>query len=156
MKKISLFCLLLLVSIGFVNCKNEEKRKAKLEAEKPISVACYQALYEKDTIDLTINTLKDGKISGKMVMKIYESPTNNGEIKGEFHGDTLFADYSFVQGKKGKKMFKNPIALLKNKDELIMGDGKIENYMGASYFNKNTPIDFEQVKYKFRKVDCAE
>jgi hypothetical protein len=107
MKKEGLFCLLL-VCIGFVSCRNEEKRKEKLEAKKPISVDCYQALYEKDTVDLVINTLKDGKISGKMVMKFVEGSTNTGEIKGEFHGDTLFADYSFYQGKDSVKVFKTP------------------------------------------------
>lgn len=155
MKKLSLFCLLL-ACIGLVSCKKEEKQKAKLESEIPISVDCYQALYEKDTINLTINTLKDGKIAGKMIMKTTESPINDGVIVGEFHGDTLFADYSFSNDKNDKETFKNPIAILKRGDSLILGNGKIEVYLGKSYFNKKTPIDFDNVKYKFIKVDCAE
>lgn len=155
MKKISVFCLLL-VCIGFVSCKKEEKQKAKLPAEKPISVACYEALFEKDTIELRMNTLKSGKITGNMVMKIFNMPENVGEIIGEFHGDTLFADYSFVKGKNGKEIFKNPIAILKKGDELVLGNGKIETYLGASYFDKKTPIDFDRVKYKFKNVNCVE
>ena len=155
MKKISVFCLLL-VCIGFVSCKNEEKQKPKPQDEKPISVACYQALFEKDTINLTINTLKDNKISGKMVMKMAESQDNDGEIKGEFHGDTLYADYSFIHDKNDKETFKNPIAILKRGDTLIFGNGKIEVYLGKSYFDKKSPIDFDRVKYKFTKVDCIE
>jgi hypothetical protein len=30
----------------------------KVPAEKPISVGCYQAIYEEDTLDLKINTFK--------------------------------------------------------------------------------------------------
>ena len=37
----------------------------------------------------------------------------------------------------------------------ILGNGKIETSMGASYFVKGVPIDFERVKYKFTAVDCA-
>lgn len=155
MKKISLFCLLL-ACIGFVSCKNEEKQKAKLEAEKPISVACYQALYENDTIDLTINTLKEGKISGNMVMKMVGSPINIGVIEGKFHGDTLYADYSFAHKEGEKETFKNPIAILKRGDSLILGNGKIEIYLGRSYFDKKSPIDFDNVKYKFAKINCKE
>ncbi len=147
---------MLLVSVGLVSCKNEEKKKEKLEAEKPISVSCYQALYENDTINLTINTLKDDKISGTMVMKTAESQNNYGDIKGEFHGDTLYADYSFTHDVGNKEEFKNPIAILKRGDSLILGNGKIEIYLGRSYFDKKSPIDFDNVRYKFTKVDCAK
>lgn len=154
MKKISLLCLSFACA-GLISCKNEEKKQEKLEEEKPLSVACYQALYENDTISLTINTLKDDKISGKMVMKVEGNPTNDGEIKGEMKGDTLYADYSFVN-EKNKQIFKNPIAILKKGDTLALGNGKIEIYLGKSYFDKKTPIDYDNVRYKFTKVECAQ
>jgi hypothetical protein len=37
----------------------------KVPAEKPISVGCYQAIYEEDTLDLKINTFKNG-VTGDM------------------------------------------------------------------------------------------
>ncbi|MGQ7947652.1 hypothetical protein [Flavobacterium sp. WC2509] len=158
MKNLGLFCLLL-TCIGFESCKNDQNSKdaeaAKAQAEKPISTACYKALYENDTINLTINTLKSGKITGDMIMKIADSPEKVGEIAGEFHGDTLFADYSFIQGTNDKVTFKNPMAFLKKGNELILGSGKIETYLGRSYFAKDKPIDFEKVKYKFTTVDCV-
>ena len=83
-------------------------------------------------------------------------PTKLGQIVGEFRGDTLFASYTFIQGANEKKTFKNPMAFLKNGNELILGNGKIEFSLGASYFAKGEPIDFERVKYKFTTVDCAE
>jgi hypothetical protein len=155
MKNLGLFCLLFLF-LGFASCKKTSDVDAgKLEAEKTISTRCYQALYEKDTINLQINTLKSGKISGDMVMRMENMPPKIGEIKGEFQGDTLFADYSFIEGVNENKMFKNPIAILKKGDEFILGNGKIETYLGSTYFIKGVPIDFENVKYKFKTIDCT-
>lgn len=159
MKNLSLFCLLL-TCIGFQSCKNDQNsndaKAIPAKAEKPISISCYKALYETDTIELKINTLKDGKISGNMVMKIYAMPKKVGEIIGEFHGDTLFADYSFFEGKNEKRIYKNPLAMLKRGDTLVLGNGEIETYLGRSYFAKGKPIDFDRVKYKFSTVDCVD
>lgn len=157
MKKLGLFCLLL-ACVGLQSCKKNETPKTdaapQVQDEKPISVTCYKALYENDTIDLKINLLKDKKVTGNMVMKIVDMPYKTGKISGEFHGDTLFVDYTFIQGTNDKKIFKNPMAMLTKGDELILGSGKIETYLGRSYFAKDTPIDFEKVKYKFTTVDC--
>lgn len=159
MKNLGLFCFML-VCIVFVSCKKDQNQKevetAKVQDEKPISVECYKALYEQDTIDLKINTLKNGDITGDMVMKIFERPAKVGKISGKFHGDTLFVDYSFVLSTNEKASFKNPMAMLKKGDELILGSGKIETYLGRSFFAKDTPIDFDKVKYKFTKVECEE
>lgn len=155
MKNLGLFCLLL-AGIGFQSCKNDQKPTTPVAAEKPISVHCYKALYENDTLELKVNTLKDGKVSGNMVMKIFAMSKKVGEITGEFRGDTLFADYSFFEGKNEKSIFKNPLAMLKRGDTLILGNGEIETYLGRSYFAKGKPIDFERVKYKFLTVDCTD
>ena len=48
------------------------------------------------------------------------------------------------------------MAMLKKGNELILGSGKIETYLGSSYFAKDTPIDFEKVKYKFTTVECVD
>ncbi|MBW4361756.1 hypothetical protein [Flavobacterium taihuense] len=158
MKKLGLF-FLLLACIGLQSCKKNETPKEvaapPVQDEKPMSVTCYKALYENDTIDLKINILKNKKVTGDMVMKIIDMPYKTGKISGEFHGDTLFVDYTFIQGTNDKKIFKNPMAMLKKGDELILGSGKIETYLGRSYFAKDTPIDFEKVKYKFTTVDCV-
>lgn len=153
MKNPGLFCLLL-VCIGFQSCKKNENPKV-VSVEKPIKVQCYRALYEKDTIDFKMNTLKDGTITGEMVMKVFNMPKKLGEIAGEFRGDTLFASYTFIEGTNKKVTYKNPMAFLKRDGELILGNGKIETSMGASYFVKGVPIDFERVKYKFAAIDCV-
>jgi len=151
---------LLLACIGLQSCKKNENPKdveaAKAKVEEPISVACYKALYENDTIELKINTFRNGKIAGNMVMKFFNMPKKTGKIAGEFRGDTLFASYTFIQGTYDKITYKNPMAFLKRGNELILGNGKIETVMGASYFVKGVPIDFERVKFKFKTVDCVD
>lgn len=159
MKNPGLFCLLL-ACIGLASCnKNQSKNDveaAPAQAEKPISVQCYKALYENDTIDLQINTLKNGTISGNMEMKVFNEAKKIGKIAGEFHGDTLFVAYTFIREANKQINYKNPMAFLKRGNELILGNGEIETTMGASYFVKGKPIDFDRVKYKFTKVDCVD
>lgn len=159
MKNLGLFCLLF-ACIGFQSCKKNESPKVveatKVQTGNLINVQCYKALYQEDTIELKMNTLKNGKITGDMVMKFFNMPKKVGKIAGEFHGDTLFASYTFIQGTYDKITYKNPMAFLKRGNELILGNGKIETTMGASYFVKGLPIDFERVKYKFTTVDCVD
>ena len=158
MKTPLLFCLLF-ASIGFQSCKKNENEKLvnskQIPVERPISVQCYKAFYEKDIIDLKMNTLKNGKITGDMIMKIFNTPQKVGKIAGEFSGDTLFVSYTFIQGDNKKVTFKNPMAFLKRGKQLILGNGKMQTTMGATYFVKGSPIDFESVKYKFTAVDCV-
>ncbi|MBE0393848.1 hypothetical protein HNQ02_003571 [Flavobacterium sp. 7E] len=161
MKKISLFCLAL-SCIGLQSCKNNQEEKAEIPAETPselavqksVSSECYQAIYEQDTLMLKLNTLESGEITGDMTMTIENMPTKQGNLAGEFKGDTLYASYTFIQGDYKEKTYKNPMAFLKKGDQLILGNGEIQTTMGASYFVKGKPIDFERVKYKFDKVAC--
>ncbi|WP_348811415.1 hypothetical protein [Flavobacterium maritimum] len=159
MKTPVLFCLLF-ACIGFQSCKKNENEKVvkrtQVQAEKPVSVQCYKALYEQDTIDLKMSTLKNGKIAGDMVMSFFNMPKKIGKIAGELRGDTIFVSYTFIQGANEKVTYKNPMAFLKRGDELILGNGKIQTTMGASYFVKGSPIDFERVKFKFKTVDCID
>jgi hypothetical protein len=155
MKNLKLYCLSL-AFIGMASCKTKdsEKTPADIEVGEPISVACYVAIYEQDTLNLEINTFKNGEIKGDMVMAIYNLPKKIGTIEGKFRGDTLFANYTFIEDNLKEKTFKNPMAFLKRDNQLILGNGKIQTTMGASYFIKGEPIDFDKVKYKFDLVDC--
>ena len=80
MKNLGLFCLLL-TFLTLESCKKNDSEKdvnTQTLADKPESVQCFKALYEKDTLDLKINTLKSGKITGDMVMKIENMPIKDG------------------------------------------------------------------------------
>ena len=153
-------CSFLMILLGLQGCKQSNDHQVIGQEE---SVAdsiqtneCYLAVYESDTVQLQLNRLNDNTITGDMQMKISGEPMKSGSIAGSFRGDTLFADYTFILGENKGRTFKNPIALLQKDSLLIFGNGKIETNMGASYFSKTTPIDFDRVKYKFSAVDCAK
>lgn len=147
-----------LTCIGLQSCKNNQEEKVdevpEAATEAAVNVECYKAVYEQDTLTLQLNTMKGGEITGDMTMKIENMPTKTGTLAGEFHGDTLYASYTFIQGDYKEKTYKNPMAFLKKADLLILGNGEIQTTMGASYFLKDKPIDYENVKYKFSKSDC--
>lgn len=157
MRNLVISCLLLSF-VGLQSCKkNEEPKEAvQPEAEKPVSVQCYKAVYEKDTIDLKLNTLKNGKLSGNMVMRVANATERTGDIKGEFRGDTLFVDYTFTEVTNKNKTFKNPMAFLKRDNQLVLGNGTMQTTMGVTYLVKDKPIDFDRVKYKFSATECVE
>ena len=158
--KYSSFCSLLFLSIVMQSCNQSQNQVdgqgGLTRAEKPILVEDYKAIYQEDTINLKINTLKSGKITGEMEMKIAYMPVKEGKIAGELKGDTLFASYTFIQGGYEKRTFKNPMAFLRKDNQFILGNGKIQTTMGASYFVKGEPIDFEHVKYKFTKIEAGK
>lgn len=153
-------CSFLLILLGLQGCKQSNDHQV-IGQEESIADSiqtneCYLAVYESDTVQLQMIRSNDHTITGDMQMKISGEPIKSGSIAGSFRGDTLFADYTFILGENKGRTFKNPIALLKKDSLLIFGNGKIETNMGASYFSKTTPIDFDRVKYKFSAVDCAQ
>ena len=79
------------------------------------------------------------KIQGRLVIKYAELEPDalqkefyHGEITGKFSRDTLFADYIFADGKNGT-LYRNPIALLRKNNKLVLGSGAIELSQSESY-----------------------
>jgi hypothetical protein len=153
MKNLSLISLLVTCMI-LVSCK-KEKGEAVTNDENLISEVCYKAIYEQDTLDLKINALQDGTLTGSMEMIVFNKPKKIGGISGEFRGDTLFTSYTYYEEGNESKTYKNPMAFLKQGDQIILGNGETEYALGGSYFIEGKPIDFENVKYKFTTVDCV-
>jgi hypothetical protein len=144
--------------LAITSCQDKkqdiEGTSKKQIAEKPLTVECYQAIYERDTINLKVEKFNDGKIGGNMEMQFDRMPIKKGAIAGQFSGDTLFVSYTFIEGANEKITFKNPMAFLKRGDQLILGNGKMQTTMGATYFVKGEPIDFDSVKFKFDSINC--
>lgn len=123
---------------------------------------CYTALFEKDSASLNMVINKYGSVTGHLYIGYgeikpgaTEREINMGDIsKGEFKGDTLFADYTFTSGTKFKNIYTNPIALLHKGDSLILGSGRVMNYLGRAYFDPQTPIDFQKSRFRFKRADC--
>jgi len=121
---------------------------------------CYVARFEKDSANLSFDIGASGKINGALYIgygeitpPATEREIDSGGVTGEFKGDTIFLDYQF---KSGKSMYNNPVALLLRGDSLTLGSGKVMNYLGRTYFDPATPIDFIKSRFRFKAVECKK
>lgn len=161
MKK--LMCLFAIVSVFLiVNCNQNKKPVAKLSTSGlKTGKHCYAAIFDKDSASLTVEVDAGGRIKGQLSVKYFNPDTiskkrqsTDGAFGGEFRGDTLFADYSFTSGKNKDAKYFNPIALLHKGDTLIMGHGIMYYYLGRTYFDPKTPIDYNNSRFRFMPVNC--
>ncbi len=149
--------MLLLFSCGQSNNTTGDKADSlSRSADTILTKECYVAVDQKDTANLSINTSGDGKVTGKLLINFLEKGKNDGEVAGEFRGDTLFVDYTFKIETTNETIYKNPLALLKKDGKLILGVGQIETTLGRSYFVKGKPISFDKGRFTFAPVDCVK
>ena len=151
MRKSTLFTLIISL-LSFVSCNQNQNsnKQAKLpENDDALERQCFKAISAKDTAFLKINNL-EGKITGKLSFNFSEKNDTDGDISGEFKGDTLIVNYIY---KSGGKVFSNPFAFLKKDNKFYQGYGEIETYLGKSYFKKSTPISYEQ-GFVFEPAEC--
>jgi hypothetical protein len=121
---------------------------------------CFTAVYQKDSAFLNYKTAPDGKIQGRLIIKYgeleplaMEKEFYHGEITGKFKKDTLFANYVFANG-DGKTIYRNPIALLRRNDKLLLGFGVIINYVGVTWFRDHREINFNRGRFQFVPAEC--
>ncbi|RYF23584.1 MAG: hypothetical protein EOO42_06980 [Flavobacteriales bacterium] len=137
------------------SCSQGGDKKTDDTGKTPIDTIrqCYKSSFEGDSAVLNLKITDSTKVEGDLVINYAEKPANNGIVRGEFKGDTLFVDYTFKIG-EGATEFSNPLALLKQGDSLKLGVGQIETAFGRSYFVKGKPISFERGKFSFKPADC--
>jgi hypothetical protein len=114
---------------------------------------CYTASFEGDSALMNLKIIDSTKVEGELVINYAFKAPNNGIVRGEFKGDTLFVDYSFKTGENPAE-YANPLAFLRKDGNLQMGVGQIETAYGRSYFVKDKPINFERGKFNFMPVAC--
>ncbi len=147
MKKLSIFLLSL---IAIATACNQDKPKD----DGSVSTSggrenCYLAVTGNDSASLSLDTL-NGKVKGTLAFNFAEKDDLNGDIRGEFKGDTLFVDYAF---KHKEAVSNNPLVFLKVGDKLVQGSGEIETYLGKTYFSNHSQIKFEG-GFEFEPTDC--
>jgi len=147
--------LLLLSSLTlttlFYSCSQKKEKDIKdLMVEK--STICYQAISEKDTGLLKIDTSKS-QIIGLITFNYGNGTDYDGQFKGKMYGDTLKGHYDFKVNKVDK-WYRNPVAFLKRDGKLTMGVGKFYMFWGSAYFDDKRKIDYEKGKFVFEVADC--
>jgi hypothetical protein len=154
---LSFLALPLLFSCGQSGNKNEASKDGLNASTDTIgSKQCFMAVDQQDTAALTLNSFKDGKITGDLVFDYLDKGKNDGTVSGAYRGDTLFVDYTFKIGTVNKTIYKNPLAFLKKDGNLILGVGQIETSLGRSYFVKGKPISFDKGRFTFKPVACKD
>jgi hypothetical protein len=148
------FCSMFLFSCNY-GTKKDAPRNGDNYKRMENSEQCFTAIYQKDSAFLKFKTLPNGKIKGSLVIKYAEPEPDalekdfyHGEVIGQFKKDTLFADYIFTDGAK-TTVYRNPIALLKKNNKLILGFGAIENYLGKTWFINHKEINFNRSRFQF-------
>lgn len=155
MKNPGLYLSLLALPLMF-SCNQAEQKSAELKDSLTTQKECFLAIDAKDSANLVVNTHEEGKITGHLVINYVDKGKNDGEISGEYKGDTLFVDYTFKIGTTNETVYKNPLAFLKKDGKLILGVGQIETSLGRSYFVKGKPISFDKGRFTFEPTECKE
>lgn len=156
--KNSLLIYTSLMLLFFTACQEKKAKKVSGNESKMSGAKqeCYTAIFEKDTAYLSIKRSADKKVEGNLLIQYSSNPKNEGKLKGEFRGDTLFADYTYTIGTNKNTVNKNPLAFLTRGDSLILGIGQIETYAGRAYFKPGTPIDFDRGRFRFVTEPCKK
>lgn len=145
------------IPLAFSCAQGEKKEQIEQQKENVVALdtvkKCYIAIYDGDTALMNLKIMDSIQVTGNLVIKYKQKAHNNGIVRGKFHGDTLFLDYTFKTGENPIE-FSNPLAFLKSDTSLKMGVGHIESAYGRSYFVKDKPISFEQGKFNFAPSDC--
>jgi hypothetical protein len=144
-----------LATLTFFACGNQNKSannqedSTATETMNTENLNCYIAVNEADTAYLNMNQ-KGKKVTGELKFDFATKQKTDGQISGEFIGDTLFVDYNY---KIDGVAYKNPQVFLKKDDQLLQGAGELEVYVGRTYFKKSVPINFDR-GFIFKLSSC--
>ena len=131
-----------LIILAFASCKKEPavSKTPETVAEKPTIEACYKGILKQDTITMSL-VIKDNLITdGKLSYHFFEKDKNDGTLKGEIKGDTIYADYTFMS--EGQQSVRE-VAFLKQGDTYIEGYGDVKEYNGKMIFKDVRHLKFD-------------
>lgn len=123
-------------------------------AEAPVPLpampACYLYTSGSDSTLLRLQSLTpDGETAGELEYRIKEKESSQGAFWGKLKGDTLLANYSYLQ--KGKRKVKEVIFIRKG-EKWVEGTGAFTEREGIRRFDNPATMDYS--KLVFQKVNC--
>lgn len=117
------------------------------EPEVLTLTTCYTMVSKKDTINLNL-TQEGNMVTGNMDYHWFEKDRNTGTIKGEMHGDTLVADYTFMS--EGMESVRKEF-LLKKGNDFVLGN--------IDYEHLQEPFKAKDIKFDgplLKQVECKK
>ncbi len=111
----------------------------------------YRAINDRDTALLHFTKLEDNSFFGQYEIRYGQFQKDSGEVRGIISGDTIKGSF-YYQPYGGGVLKRYPIALLKQKNKLLLGEGVISVYMGIPSFLKGEPIDYSNPEFVFEEI----
>ncbi len=144
--KTTLLCGVLIVAM--ISChngtgiNNNNPVEQTTDTAKSISIISgthsFAFTNNNDSIFLTV-TIKGKLATGNLIYALREKDRNRGTIKGQFYGDTLLADYSFIS--EGKQSIRQ-VAFLRKGNIFQEGFGSMKEENGKLIFTDLSEVSF--------------
>lgn len=131
-------------------CQQTDKQQQtdSSATDKP-ATACYQLMTAQDTVSMQLTT-KGDEATGSLTYNFYEKDRNQGTFTGTFHGDTLFAEYTFQS--EGTQSIRE-VAFLRQDGELVEGYSDMEDQNGRFVFTDKHTLNFTE-GIRLKKGTC--
>lgn len=141
-RKIAAIKILIVLSILFLSCDNSIRNGKQFY---------YRAVNDKDTALLSFIKLEDNRFFGQYEIRYGGVRKDSGELRGIISGDTIKGSF-YYHPYGGGVLKRYPVALLKRKNKLLLGEGVISVYMGIPSFMKGEPIDYSNPEFVFEEI----
>lgn len=150
--KLSATFTLPLFSLFFLACGTSDTEQTEQTPE--VSgltkyIGCYASIAGNDTLSLRMELLGND-VTGELSYNLFGKDGNEGTIRGEMHGDTLIADYTFTS--EGIESVRQVVFLREN-DGFVEGYGETTTRNGRMVYENPGSLQFERGMV-FREVPC--
>jgi hypothetical protein len=151
MKQSATFTLFLL-SLFLLACGSDTTEQTEQTPEVPSlieSIGCYLSIVGNDTLSLRTEVLGND-VTGELSYNFREKDDNEGTIRGEMHGDTLIADYTYTS--EGIESVRQ-VVFLRQDDGFVEGYGETTTRDGRMVYENPGSLQFDRGMV-FEKVPC--
>jgi hypothetical protein len=155
--KHSLFFMLMLATVAF-SC-NEQQQTASTDnkdtskmIENKIMIpasSCYAFNSATDSVYLKVEVFTH-VVTGTLSYKLREKDSNNGDIEGHIHGDTLLADYAFLS--EGIRSVRQ-VAFLLSDSAALEGYGDMKEDNKRMIFTNTGKLNFGN-GIQLKRIPC--
>ncbi|WP_300438858.1 hypothetical protein [Christiangramia sp.] len=131
------FIILFIISCNDSKKQKEISKEAVQSIEVSKNIRCYGYSKDKDTIYLKVTNLEDSLVEGNLTYKLSGKDRNQGDFKGRWKGDSLFADYEFdSEGSRSTR----EIFFFKTDSGLVEGYGPVKDTLNKVIFQKHSTL----------------
>jgi hypothetical protein len=115
---------------------------------------CYVSKLSKDVYVLSIDSEKDGIVSGKLAFNNYEKDSSSGAFTGTYKDGILLANYVFASEGMNSEV---QVIFKKEGEKFVRGFGVTSMTMeGIEYFEDLTKINYDPNSTFIKSNDCRE